>query len=95
MSSQSHTRRLARSVAVALAVTVIAAPTAAARPIGETHPIGIETGSATTPPTVITTTDSGLDWASAGLGAGAAGAIVLLSLAGVAVKARGHVRSVT
>ena len=94
MSSQSHTRRLARSAAVALAVTVIAAPTAAARPIGETHPIGIETGS-TTPPTVITTTDSGIDWGSAGLGAGAAGAIVLLSLAGVAVNARVHVRPVS
>ena len=95
MSSQTHTRRLARSVAVALAVTVIAAPTAAARPIGETHPIGVEEIGSTTPPTVITTTDGGLDWASAGLGAGAAGAIVLLSLAGVAVKSRVHVRSVT
>ncbi len=93
MSSQSHLRRLARSAAVALAVTVVAAPAAAARPIGEQYPIGIESGSATTPPTVITTTDSGLDWASAGIGAGAAGAIVLLSLAGVAVNARGHVRS--
>jgi hypothetical protein len=76
-------------------VTVVAAPTAAARPIGETHPIGVEEIGSTTPPTVITTTDDGLDWASAGLGAGAAGAIVLLSIAGVAVNARGHVRSVS
>ncbi len=89
MSSQSHTRRLARSVAVALAVTVIAAPTAAARPIGETHPIGIESSP------VITTVDDGIDWASAGLGAGTAGAIALLSLAGVSLKGRVNVRSVS
>ena len=94
MSSQSHTRRLARSAAVALAVTVIAAPTAAARPMGETRPIGLEEIGSTTPPTVITTTDGGFDWASAGFGAGAAGAIVLLSIAGVAVSARVHARPV-
>ena len=81
--------RILRSTAVALAVTAISAPAASARPVGETHPIGIES------PPVITTVDDGFDWGSAGLGAGTAGAIVLLSLAGVSLKGRMHVRSVS
>jgi hypothetical protein len=84
----------ARSVAVALATTAIAAPTASARPMGESLPIGIETGSAPGP-TVITTVDRGFDWGSAGIGAGAAGVIVLLSYAGVSLKGRVHVRPVS
>jgi hypothetical protein len=85
--------RITRSVAVALAATAIAAPAASARPIGETHPIGVESASA--PPTVITTTERGFDWGSAGVGAGAAGAIVLLSFAGVALKSHAHVRPIS
>jgi hypothetical protein len=92
VSRQTHSRRFARSFAVALTVTAIAAPAAAARPIGETHPIGIETGSAVTAPTVVTTTDRGFDWGAAGVGAGVTGAIVLLSFAGVTLNGRTHVR---
>jgi hypothetical protein len=80
---------ITRTVAVALAATAIAAPTASARPMGETHPIGVESGSA---PTVITTTERSFDWGSAGLGAGAAGAIVVLSFVGVTLKSHAHVR---
>jgi hypothetical protein len=79
---------ITRSVAVALAATAIAAPTASARPMGESHPIGVEPTS----PTVITTTERSFDWGSAGLGAGAAGVIVLLSFVGVSVKSHAHVR---
>jgi hypothetical protein len=95
VSRQINSRRFARSFAVALTVTAIAAPAAAARPIGETHPIGIESGSAPAAPTVITTTERGFDWGSAGLGAGAAGAIVLLSFAGFSFKSHAHVRPVS
>ena len=44
---------------------------------------------------MITTTERSFDWGSAGLGAGAAGAIVLLSFAGVTLKSHAHVRPVS
>jgi hypothetical protein len=77
--------RISRSVAAALAVSAIVAPTASARPIGDRHPVDVE---APAPSVVVTTTERGFDWGSAGLGAGVAGAMVLLSYAGARVRVR-------
>jgi hypothetical protein len=87
-------RRFTRTVAGALAITALAAPTAVARPADTapawtaSPPASNQSDTAAPGPTVIHTIDDGFDWGSAGIGAGAAAAIVLLSLGGV--RARSH-----
>jgi hypothetical protein len=93
-----RSRRLGRAVAGALAITAIAAPVAVARPIdaaagAAASPTAADPSQAEAPaPTVIRTIDGGFDWGSAGIGAGATGAIVLLTLAGVRAGSRAGVR---
>jgi hypothetical protein len=92
-----RSRRLARAVAGALAVTALAAPAAMARPIDAapgwtaSQPAASQSDTTAPAPTVIRTIDDGFDWGSAGIGAGATAAIVLLSLGGVRAAARAHV----
>jgi hypothetical protein len=88
-------RRLTRAVAGALAATALVAPAAGARPIDpvpgwKASPASSRSDAAAPAPTVIRTVDDGFDWGSAGIGAAAVGAIVLLSLGGV--RAGSHTR---
>jgi hypothetical protein len=87
-----RSRRLRRTVAGALAVSALAAPAAGALPCEVV--CGSATPSPTKPPapTVTRTIDDGFDWGSAGLGAGAGAAIVLLSLGGVRAGSRALAR---
>ena len=62
-----HQHRLTRVLAVGLAAGALAAPSASAVPAG---PDQVQTG------------DSGFDWDSAAIGAGGAGALLLLVAAG-------------
>ena len=68
--------RITRLVLIGLAVLAIAAPVASARPA----PIDTPTGPAEAP--VVLSVDNGFDWASAAIGAGIAGGIVLLLVGG-------------
>ena len=61
-----------RLVLVGLAVLALAAPVASARPAPADTPV-----PAPAPP-VVQSVDEGFDWASAAIGAGAAGGIILL-----------------
>ena len=87
-----RSRRLSRAVAGALAVSALAAPTAGALPCEAV--CGSATPSHSRPPAQTTTRiiDNGFDWGSAGLGAGAGAAIVLLSLGGVRAGSRALAR---
>ena len=100
---KSHRRsQLQRSLAAGLAVAALAAPAQAA-PIlepgsGDTPQSsgaelrGLEPEPVTADsPAVTTTIDDGFDWGSAAIGAGGAGAlIVLVSLGGLAYASRGR-----
>jgi hypothetical protein len=82
-----HSHPLARLVVAGLAAGALAAPAAVAQPI-DAQP----RGSADQRP-VVRTTDQGLDWGSAAIGAGAAGAaFVIVTLGGVAYVSRGRTR---
>ena len=80
-----------RTIATCVAIAALAAPAAQAAPI-------IEPGSGSAPepvaadsPAVTTTIDEGLDWGSAAIGAGGAGALIaLVSLGGFAYSSRGR-----
>jgi hypothetical protein len=81
--------RITRLVLIALAVLALAAPAASAVPAPrDAQPadrVAIEPESAP----VVQSVDQGFDWASAAIGAGAAGAIVLLvSFGGVTYRHR-------
>lgn len=77
-------RRLIRSLAAALAATALLAPSAVARP---DYPVGPAPG-----PTVVVEADesTGVDWGSAGIGAGAA--VVIALVAGAAASTTVHHR---
>ncbi len=72
--------RITRLVAVAVAAGALAAPTASARPTTPDSPSSGEPVFVTPP--VIQNVDEGFDWASAAIGAGGAGALILLVSAG-------------
>jgi hypothetical protein len=72
-------RRLSHVLAAALIVTAIAAPTAGARPIYDSP--GKAAHSSPIPTRI---DDEGFDLGSAAVGAGSAGAFLLLTAAGVA-----------
>jgi hypothetical protein len=86
--------QLKRSLAAGLAAAALAAPAAQAGPM-------IEPGSGEAPPlapadapAVTTTIDEGFDWGSAAIGAGGAGAlIVLVSLGGLTFASRDRIRT--
>jgi hypothetical protein len=66
--------RITRLVLVGLAVLALAAPVASARPAPADTPVP----SVEPAPPVVQSVDEGFDWASAAVGAGAAGGIILL-----------------
>jgi hypothetical protein len=66
--------RITRLVLIGLAVLAIAAPVASARPAPVDTPVGPVQPEAP----VVLSVDDGFDWASAAIGAGIAGGIVLL-----------------
>jgi hypothetical protein len=66
--------RITRLVLIGLAVLALAAPVASARPA----PADTPTGPAQPETPVVLSVDDGFDWASAAIGAGIAGGIVLL-----------------
>jgi hypothetical protein len=69
--------RITRLVLVGLAVLALAAPAASARPAApDAQPA--ETVVVDPAPPVVQSVDTGFDWASAAIGAGFAGGIVLL-----------------
>jgi hypothetical protein len=89
-----RTRRLTHTIAGALAITALAAPAALARPVGWTSGPA-QSSDLNVParaPTVIHIAGNGFDWGSAGIGAGATAAIVLLSLGGVRAGSRGRMQ---
>jgi hypothetical protein len=80
-----HSHPIARLVTAGLAAGALAAPAAIAQPIAD--PQTSEPAPAAAP--VVRTNDEGFDWGSAAVGAGGAGAvIVLVSLGGVAYVSR-------
>jgi hypothetical protein len=83
----SHTHRLARTVAVSLAAMALAAPVAGAMPAGPDAP----SSAGDAPPPVVQSIDEGFDLASAAIGAGGAGALILLvSVGGTTYRHRHH-----
>ena len=66
--------RITRLVLIGLAVLALAAPMASARPA----PADTPTGPVQAEPPVVQSVNDGFDWASAAIGAGIAGGIVLL-----------------
>ena len=85
MTTKIHSHRLARLVAVSLTAAALAAPAASARPAPIDQPFVIEPE----PAPVVQTVDNGFDWDSAAIGAGGAGALLLLaSLGGFTYRTR-------
>ena len=79
------THRITRLVLIGLAVLAIAAPVASARPA----PADTPTGPVQPEAPVVLSVDDGFDWASAAIGAGIAGGIILLiSWGGVTYRHR-------
>ena len=69
-------KRITRLTALALATAAVAAPAASARPLSD-PPIDNGRGEVIVDP-VAPVADDGFDWASAAIGAGAAGGLILL-----------------
>jgi hypothetical protein len=67
--------RITRLVLIAVAVLALAAPIASARPVG---PDSTPADRVVIEPPVVQSIDQGFDWASAAIGAGFAGGIILL-----------------
>ena len=86
MPAKINSHRLARLVAVSLTAAALAAPGASARPAGPDQPVVIDPE-----PAPVVTVDNGVDWDSAAIGAGGAGALLLLvSLGGSTYRSRHH-----
>lgn len=85
--------RITRLVAIGLATGAIAAPAATAMPVppdssvpSSNEPVAIE------PEPVVQSVNEGFDWGSAAIGAGAAGALIVLSLGGLGGSVRNRNR---
>jgi hypothetical protein len=84
-----HSHPIARLLTVGLIAGALAAPAAVAQPIAD--PQTSEPAPSDAP--VVRTIDEGFDWGSAAIGAGGAGAaIVLVSIGGIAVASRHRMR---
>jgi hypothetical protein len=70
--------RITRLVLIGLAVLALAAPAASARPAGPDAPVSTEPFLLDEPAPVVQSVNAGFDWASAAIGAGFAGGIILL-----------------
>jgi hypothetical protein len=82
---KTRTRRLARTLIAGVAAIAVAAPAAGAMPAGPDPPSSGDEGAAP----VVESIDEGFDVASAAIGAGAAGALVLLvSVGGTTYRRR-------
>lgn len=103
MTVHHRSRRLARLLAAGVVAAALAAPPALARPIdGPNEPAIPDRGTtaAVEPaaaradaPIVVRHIDTGFDWGSAAIGAGGAGALVMLiSLSGFAYVSRDRIR---
>ena len=96
MPDRNRSRQLAHLIAAAVTAAALATPPAFARPIDDPKlpvrpaadpTVAPERGPARSP--VVQQIDDGFDWGSAAIGAGAAGAvIVLVTLGGFAYTAR-------
>ena len=87
MSAKINSHRLARLVAVSMTAAALAAPCASARPAPLDQPVVVEPE----PAPLVQTVDDGFDWDSAAIGAGGAGALLLLvSLGGFTYRSRNH-----
>ena len=79
MTTRLHSHRLARLVAVGLTAAALAAPAASATPAPRRDPARREQIAVEPEPApVVQSVDSGFDWDSAAIGAGGAGALLLL-----------------
>jgi hypothetical protein len=78
--------RITRLVALGLATSALAAPAASARPAPLDTPVPPSNGQPVAiepePAPVVQSVDEGFDWGSAAIGAGGAGALILLVSAG-------------
>jgi hypothetical protein len=106
VSSLIHLRKISRIAAAALAALALAAPAASARPIidppttSPTEPTTSPTeldlsaydATPNPPPVTMRATDDGFDWGSAGVGAAAAGGLVLIAVAGFTGAHRARIR---
>jgi hypothetical protein len=82
---KTRTHRLARTLVTGVAAIAVAAPAAGAMPAGPDPPLFGEQD----PAPVVESIDEGFDLASAAIGAGAAGALVLLvSVGGTTYRRR-------
>jgi hypothetical protein len=72
------TQRIARLATAGLITAALAAPTATARPAGPDPPSTGEPVVVEPAAPVVQSIDEGFDWASAAIGAGAAGGLALL-----------------
>ena len=94
MTAPHRSHRLARMLAAVLTAAALAAPQAVARPID--GPLEPDPGATavvepenTPAPPVVQEIDDGFDWGSAAIGAGGAGALlVVVALGGVAYTTR-------
>jgi hypothetical protein len=97
--STTTSRRIAPTVATALAALAVAVPAASARPITDpptksTTETNLSTPRATHRPEVtIRVADDGFDWASAGVGAAAVGGVLLIALGGVSAAHHARLRA--
>jgi hypothetical protein len=76
------TQRITRLATAGLIAGALAAPAASARPAGPDTPNTGEPVVIEPAAPVVQSVDDGLDWASAAIGAGAAGSLILLIGAG-------------
>jgi hypothetical protein len=92
MPQHQHSRRLAAALAAGVATVALTTPQALAGP--EIGPIQRSQASESpaASPVIVRVPEEGFDWGSAAIGAGGAGALVILvTLGGVAVSSRHRV----
>jgi hypothetical protein len=99
MPTHPSAHRLGRVLAAGVTAAALAAPSAVARPIdGPQEPVRldpgpvvpVEPGEAPARPAVVQTVDDGFDWGSAAIGAGGAGALIVVVAASGAAHAARH-----
>lgn len=93
-----HLRRLAGIVATALTALALAAPVAIGRPVIDPPTKASATSDLSaydatpTQPVTVQVADDGLEWGSVGVGAAAAGGLILLAIGGFSVAHNMRIR---